>query len=96
MKIVRNTCFGGFGLSALALCLLSEMTGKSIDQCREDYEWNVENRSAPELVQVVNGLHGKANGSFAALEVVEIPDDVNWCISDYDGIETIEEVYRSW
>ena len=29
-------------------------------------------------------------------EAGEIPDDVEWEIDDYDGIETIHEVHRSW
>lgn len=96
MKIVKNVCYGGFGLSDIALNRLSELTGKSVEQCHEDYEWEDENRSAPELVQVVEELGDKANGGFAQLEVVEVPDDVKWYIRDYDGMETIEEVHRSW
>lgn len=96
MKVVKNVCFGGFGLSDLALSRLSELTGKSVSECKMEYEWEDENRSAPELVQVVEELSDKANGSFAKLEVVEVPDDVEWYIRDYDGLETIEEVHRSW
>ena len=97
MKIVKNVCFGGFGLSPKALVLLSERTGKTISECREDYEWGGdEARTAPELVQVVEELGHEAGDFFAELVVVEVPDDVDWYISDYDGIETIEEVHRSW
>lgn len=98
MKIVKNVCFGGYSLSDLALNRLAEVTGKSFNQCREDYDWSGDDdsRAAPELVQVVEELGDKANGSFAKLVVVEVPEDVNWYISDYDGMETIEEVHRSW
>ena len=30
------------------------------------------------------------------MKVVEIPDDISWEISDYDGWETVEEIHRSW
>ena len=53
-------------------------------------------RNDPLLVEVVEELKGKANGRFAKLEVVEIPDDVKWEISDYDGVEQVKEIYRSW
>lgn len=53
-------------------------------------------RDDADLIAVVEELGEKANGIFAELKVVEIPDDVNWEIDDYDGIETIHEVHRSW
>lgn len=96
IKIVKNVCYGGFSLSDLALSRLSELTGKSLSECNEEYEWDDENRSAPELVQVVEELGDKANGRLARLVVVEVPDDVDWYIRDYDGMETVEEVHRSW
>ena len=48
------------------------------------------------LVGVVEILGEKANGWAAELAVVEIPDDVNWYIAEYDGIEHIAERHRTW
>jgi hypothetical protein len=59
------------------------------------YERDVD-RDDPILIQVVKELGKEANGRHASLKIVSIPDDVDWNISDYDGIETIEEVRRSW
>ena len=53
-------------------------------------------RTDDDLIAVVEELGEEANGRFSELEVVEIPDDVNWEIDDYDGIETIHEVHRIW
>lgn len=53
-------------------------------------------RDDPVLVQVVKELGEKANDNYAYLTVVEIPDDVEWEIDDYDGMETIHEKHRSW
>jgi len=53
-------------------------------------------RNDPILVSVVESLGEMANGKFAQLEIVEIPDDVEWEIDDYDGMESIEEAHRSW
>jgi hypothetical protein len=36
------------------------------------------------------------NGDFAELKVVEIPDDVQWQIEEYDGKEWIAEKHRTW
>ena len=53
-------------------------------------------RNDPALVQVVEELGEKANGRYANLRVVEIPDDVAYEIDDYDGMESISEVHRTW
>lgn len=38
----------------------------------------------------------EASDSYSELSIVEIPDDVEWEINDYDGMETIEEKHRRW
>lgn len=53
-------------------------------------------RDDPDLVKVVRKLKGKANGYFAKLKIVTIPDDVKWEIDEYNGMECVEEVHRSW
>lgn len=55
-----------------------------------------ENRSDPILVQTVEELGEKANGSCAKLKVIEIPDDIEWEIDEYDGMESVRECHRSW
>ena len=54
------------------------------------------NRNDSTLIQVVEELGSAANGDFAALKVVEIPDDVQWEIEEYDGSEWIAEKHRTW
>lgn len=53
-------------------------------------------RNDPDLVQVVEELRSEASDNLADLRIVEIPDDVEWEIDDYDGMESVEEVHRSW
>jgi hypothetical protein len=55
-----------------------------------------ENRTCPKLIQVVEELGEKANGQFAKLRIIEIPDGVDWEIDEYDGSEKVEEKHRSW
>jgi len=38
----------------------------------------------------------KCSGMCASLKVIEIPDDVEWEIDEYDGLESIHEVHRVW
>ena len=90
MKIVINTSHGGFSLSKEALALFSERYGMVI---ADDY---MIVRNSRVLVEVVEQLGEAANGKFAELKVVEIPDDVQWQIEDYDGAEWIAEKHRTW
>lgn len=54
-------------------------------------------RTDPDLVAAVEELGSKAaSGELAQLRVVEIPDDVAYEISDYDGIETVHESHATW
>ena len=58
--------------------------------------WNIE-RDDPILIKVIEHFGSEvASGSFAELEIVEIPDDVDWTIEEYDGNEWIAEVHRTW
>ena len=90
MKIVINACHGGFDLSDEALDLYNELSGKSLRYC-----WDIE-RDDPHLVKVVETLGKKANGRFARLKVVDIPEDVDWKIEEYDGLEWVAEMHRTW
>jgi hypothetical protein len=90
MKIVINTCYGGFGLSKEALALFNERAGTVIT-----YERDIE-RNNPILVEIVEQLGEAADGEFAELKVVEIPDDVQWQIEEYDGNEWVAEKHRTW
>jgi hypothetical protein len=53
-------------------------------------------RHDPALVQAVEELGDKADGEYADLDVVEIPDDVNYIVEEYDGMEHIAEAHRTW
>lgn len=58
-------------------------------------DWGID-RDDPDLVAVVEELGPNANGPNADLEIVEVPDDVNWQIEEYDGDEWVAEVHRIW
>jgi hypothetical protein len=53
-------------------------------------------RDDPALVRTVEELGKKANGTYAELVVVEIPDGVVWGIDEYAGAEVIYEEHRRW
>ena len=90
-QIVINACHGGFSLSETAELLYLELSGKSI----AEYHWDVK-RDDPMLVQVVLRLADAANTRYSKLKVVEIPDDVEWTVMEYDGAEWVAEAHRTW
>jgi hypothetical protein len=48
------------------------------------------------LVDVVKEMGDLANTQVSTLRVVEIPDGITYEISNYDGMESVEESHRSW
>ena len=69
-----------------------------IDEAKEENHFWYHDipRDDTELVQVVEELGEWANGRFAKLKIVEIPDDIKWEIEEYDGLEWVSEVHRTW
>jgi hypothetical protein len=53
-------------------------------------------RDDPYLIQTVEDLGEAASGRCSDLKIVDIPDDVDWEIDEYDGMETVEEKHRTW
>ena len=92
-KIVINRCYGGFGLTDAAMFRYAEIkkiedlkTLHIYDLCRDD----------PVLIQVVEELGEEAEDRYADLKIVEIPEDVDWYIEEYDGMEHVAERHRTW
>lgn len=112
MKIVINRCYGGFGLSREAFHLLRGMGQKDAQQEPDIGEcWNDGSglreaflnsfcgeipRNDPMLVEVVEKLGAAANAKMAKLKIVNIPDDVDWKIEEYDGMEHVREISETW
>ena len=135
MKIVINTCHGGFGLSEKAMKEYFRLKGwpfyveekplfnthwkvplservQEIDwknateeekiaynekfEKQTCYEGDIE-RNDPDLIRAIETVGTEeASGGYASLKIVEIPDDVEWEIEEYDGSEWIAEKHRIW
>jgi len=91
-KIAINTDFGGFGLSDEAIDLYKVLT--EIPASTDIYYWEIP-RDDPVLIQVIEQLGEKANTRYSSLKVIEIPDDVEWHIHEYDGMEHVAENHRT-
>jgi hypothetical protein len=82
MKVVYNNCYGGFSLSSKAQTRYTELSGKSCPD--RDVE-----RDDPILIQVIKELGKDANGSFAALKIIDVLPGSRWRIDEYDGQESV-------
>lgn len=75
--------------------------GDNVEISNEDYEkyclyLKDEHREDPILIEAVEELGEKASGRFGNLKVVEIPDDLEYVIDEYDGIETLHQKVEEW
>jgi len=140
MKVVYNSCYGGFGLSTIALTKFAEKKGITLTWYKQiGYRWqdeveyiklegvpengfaltafkedlgehikglrvglyyhptfHDETRRDPDLIAVIEELGEKANGPFADLKIAEIPDGVEYEITDYDGLEEVVPPRMTW
>lgn len=95
-KVVINTCYGGFSLSKEAFELYCQKAGVEGETSLYDRCHGVP-RDDTALVEAVEELGvEKASGVYARLKIVEIPDDVEWHIYEYDGNECVAENHRTW
>jgi len=60
------------------------------------YRFNDDVRTCPVLIRVVEAMGKAANGDCADLKVIEIPDEADWEISEYDGNEHVAEKHHTW
>lgn len=90
MKIIINSCYGGFGISTWAL----DKAGIPYDD-HGIYDIDDIDRTNPKLVAIVEEDPKRASGDYAELKVVEIPDDAtDWIIDEYDGYESVLYVVK--
>lgn len=93
MKIALNGCFAEAALSKAAYDLL----GLPWDGYGFAFsEPNLEVRTDPNLIRVLEILGKKANSAYAEWYIATIPDDVSVRIHEYDGMESVHETHRVW
>jgi len=93
IEVVINDCFGGFSLSDEAILRYAELKNNGEDKYFSDRDIPRDDKT---LIKVIRELGVKANGMCADLKILEIPENVKWHISEYDGNEHIAEDHRTW
>ena len=102
-QIVINAKHGGFDLSVDAQDWLKEVHHIDVD-CwgNVDIITNGTREQTPisrddkRLIECITALGKQADGAFSELKIIEIPDDVEWQIEEYDGLEWVAEKHRCW
>ena len=85
MKVIINTDFGGFSVDS---DVLEEL---NINLKDDDFRL----RTHPTLIKMIEEGYN-IDGGAADLKVVTIPDDIDWDIEEYDGVEWVAEAHRIW
>jgi hypothetical protein len=88
-KVVINRCYGGYGLTTEQVAEYNKRRG-SEGLAEHDIE-----RDDPILAAMVEA-EGFVSRGLSDLKVVNIPDDVEWIIEQYDGMEWVAESHRTW
>lgn len=58
---------------------------------------NYNKRTHPLLIQAIEEIgEEESSGMFGKIKIVDIPDDLECKIENYDGLESIHEIHRSW
>ena len=91
-KIVINRCHGGFGLSTEAESKYKELAGITDPIF---YSRSIP-RDDAHLIAVVELMGSEVDNKYSEQKIVEIPDDVNWYVEEYDGKEWVAERHRTW
>jgi len=97
IKAVFNRDYGGFGLSEDGKQRMVELGYQRKGDDPPDIDYRV-SRHDPYLVQAVEELGDKANGSHAKLSITTIPEVFQnyYLVRDYDGEEWLEIDYTGW
>ncbi len=111
MKVVYNSCFGGFELSKEAVDLLAKLKGFDLSGLKFEYggyansDHSVtfgydfsdhEKRSDKDLVKVVESLGEKANADCSDLKIFEVPDGKDFEIDKHYGSERVVPPRQKW
>ena len=84
MKIVINTCYGGFGIN-------SKWGMKNCEDCEEDCHEDLRKcRRCAKLIRALKEREEQVGNYFSKLSVVEIPDEAtDYQILDCEGCELL-------
>ena len=86
MKVLYNTCYGGFGFSKE---FIEEFNNRHTERIHRLEAWH-EERIDPDVITLFEEKGSEwSSGIHSKLKLMEIPDDVEFHIQEYDGTEEV-------
>lgn len=86
MKVIYNTCYGGFNFSNE---FVEEFNNRNTERATH-LETRHEERTDPSVIALFEEKGSEwSSGRHSKLDIMNIPDDVEFTVEEYDGIETI-------
>lgn len=108
-KLVVNRSYGGFSVHDDTVrwmrergCEIAEelvLPGESYDDGSQRDEDDFRDKTYPRRSDIRTDEHlieAVENGVARELTVIEVPEDVEWVITEYDGAETVREKHRTF
>ncbi len=88
MKVLINSCYGGFRFSEEFLEHIKELRGED-----DINPWDL-HRDDQQIVEeaIKFGLE-RAESCFSRFRVIDVPDGLSYYITEYDGIESIHTTF---
>jgi hypothetical protein len=105
MKIAINVCRGGFALSKKCAEYMAarghELAKSELEKSKSGGTWfgffMDDYRTDPLLIEAIEVLGSAVNrDSISKIKLVEVPEGVDWFISDHFGKEMVVERHRTW
>jgi len=101
MRIAVNDCWGGFSVSHAIYDILGIKWDGYGFLSNKDLGIESNNcdayRADARLIAAIEKIGcDAASGEYAEITIIEVPDDIEWYIDNYDGKESVHEEHRSW
>lgn len=108
MKVLINDCYGGYGISTLALSMYGERLSSSLGSFVVEDEYTPRllladgsriscfdiPRNNPVLIKIFEEIGSEDfSGMCADVKLVEVPDGFKYSIDEYDGLEYINQIW---
>jgi len=89
MKVLLNKCYGGYSFSEE---FVKHLIFNDIVPNYTNYH-NLQRHDQRVIEEAIKFGLDNASGMCASLEVREVPDGANYSISEYDGMESIDNIW---